>query len=614
MNTHTAQQDREAVQLMARGEEGGALVIALLAVVFMTILGGVLMDVLRGGLVQAVSTEGGIQAETIAQKGLDDTIALLRGAVAKGESLGNTYRARIDFVESKLSEAAVFIDPSAGDGSRDNNGQLVEAYGGSYRIDLIEDHVKMNPQREGAIKPVTSPDFPYVRKFVIKSRGMVEGKPDKTVTKQMTVYVSTINSVFRYPVSSGRDMTLNGTPYIIGDILVRGGSLHVGDEAFFIGAAGSRYGLATALPAIRGFIRVDGDGMPGGTQKYNLIETDGTYGATDIMDTSYFANEYFPLEDDSLGDGPVVPAVSYVTDKVVTELNTRLAGVFGNRISDPSLFDYKLSANPGRSMLYDGQWVMMQGKFEMSSGAADVDQFVNNGVLMVADQPDHSPSELTIKRGNLYVKTPDTNLVAADLRGILQLDPDKYVAVDGNVTLNSGFYFPSGTMYVKGDLKLIGDIKMEGTVYVDGNVELKEMKSINKNAATPLIIVASGEIVLGNNTTQVNEEVRAFLYSQKNMRLYGVMSKLNLFGGIHGETGVELNAARGDLVDTGLTPIAYAGPAWSGKAVPIGQSGLAVDQSRLQITYDNTLYDNPPSGIPITDEFSLFVKDIRYVK
>ncbi|TVY10419.1 hypothetical protein [Paenibacillus cremeus] len=583
-------------------EEGSALVIALLAVVVMTVLGLVLMDVLRGGMVQAVTTEGGIQAEAIAQKGLDDTLALLRGAVAQGEK-GTDYRGRINLVDAKLAEAVVFLHDKPD----------VEAKKGTYHIELLSDETKMNPELS-PVKPVTSPDFPYVRKFVIKSTGVIESKPEKRVTKQMTVYVSTINPVFRYPVSSGKDLTMNGTPYVTGDVLVRGDSFLVGDEAFFTGVRGSKYGLPTGLPALRGFLRVDGDGVAGGIQKYYSKLSDGTDASSDLLDPAYFTDQYFPLEDASLDNDVAVDAAAYVKDKAETKLNSRLSTGFGSTVT--GLLDYTLynSANAS-SVLYDGEWVTVQGNVTNGNGSADADLFVNSGVLMMDDEN----GSLTVKRGSIYIKSPDSNLVAADLRGKLNVDEDRFVAVDGNVTLNQGFDFPRGSMYIKGDLKIIGNIRLQGTVYVDGNVELKEMKSINKklNAADepiPLIIVASGEIVLGNNTNENNEEVRAFLYSKKNMTLYGVISKLNLLGGIHGESGVELNAVRGELSSAGLTPTVYAGPAWSGQTVQPGQQSMAADTSRLQIFYDNNLYDKPPYGIPITSQFNVFVKDIQYLK
>lgn len=608
-------------------EEGSALVIALLAVVMMTILGLVLMEVLRGGAIQAATSEASIQAEAIAQKGLDDTLAQIRGAVAYGETLGgNDYRSKIVNVQEQLTAILPNIDKHVGsdpDHPSDNDGEVVSARKGTYRIDIVSAQTMSNPEAEG--KPITYPDFPFVRKFDIKSRGMVEGNPDKLVSKQMTVYVSTINPVFRYPVSSTGDLKLNGAPYVIGDILVKAGNVHVRDEALFIGNSRSKYGVKTELPAIRGFIRVDGDGIDGEPLKYNLSQSNGSTenvpiaDSNDKLEPSYFAPQYFPLEDPTLDSDVAVDIEGYVHDKTVTRTNSTLATMLGGfEEPDPSMLDLTLFYNLNKSTLFNNQWVTVQGGVlvkNTASPTAQSDLFVNNGVLAMAD----ASTNLTIQRGSLYVRTPDRNLIAADLRGKLTLDSGQFMAVDGNVILNDGFEFPQGSMYIKGDLKIIGDIpRLQGTVYVDGNVELKEMRSINKmrtgdTAQIPLIVIASGEIVLGNNTNEGDEEIRAFFYSKKSMRLYGVMSKLNLTGGIHGGTGVELNAVRGDITNGIGSPVnAYSGsPAWSG-AVPDVQLDKPVNSSRLHIVYDNNLFDLPPDGIPTTKAFNVFVKDIQF--
>ncbi|MGG1515062.1 hypothetical protein ABE504_06595 [Paenibacillus oryzisoli] len=610
-------------------EEGSALVIALLAVVLMTVMGLILMGVLRGGAIQAATTESGVQAEALAQKGLDDTLAQIRRAVSYGEAIGGEdSRSRIRNVETQLSLVLPFIDKHVGHGSNpeDGNGEETQANKGKYQIDILSAATLSNP--EAPLRPVTMPDSPYVRKFLIRSRGMMEGHPAKVVTKQMTVYVSTINPVFRYPVSSGGDLVLNGTPFITGDVYAAS-HVMIRDEALFTGATSgstrSKYGVQTGLPAIRGFIRVNGDEDTADPKKFNLTNADGftenppIASSSDIVQPAYFAPQYFPLEDPTLDSDVEVNVSDYVAHKTDTELQAKLAALGGYKEPDPAVLEVPLFYDLNKSMLYNDQWLTVQGQVNVkdtSSPGAEADVFVNNGVVAM-DGPNAS---IMISNGSLYIKSPDSNLVAADLQGKLTLDPGKYVAVDGNVTMNNGFEFPQGSMYIKGDLKIIGDIRLQGTVYVDGNVELKEMTSINKMKATdsapiPLIVIASGEIVLGNNSNAGDEEVRAFFYSLKGIRLYGVMSKLMLMGGIHGGAGgVELNSVRGDLTSgIGSTVTRYQGAASWTKEVPEVQLNNT-KPSRLQIFYDDNLYDMPPDGIPTTDTIGVFVKNVQYIK
>ncbi|NOU62941.1 hypothetical protein GC096_02630 [Paenibacillus sp. LMG 31461] len=623
--------DNNGLQQRMHNEEGSALVIALLAVVLMTMMGLILMSVLRGGAIQAATTESSVQAEAIAQKGLDDTLAQIRRAVANGETIGGTnYRNRVRNVENQLLLMLPFIDKHAGDSqnSNDKNGVVVEAKKGTYQVDIVLAE-PTNPESPTK-KPLAIPDAPYVRKFTITSRGMMGGTPTTIVTKEMTVYVSTINPVFRYPVSSSGDLVLNGTPSIKGDIFVAN-HLYVRDEALFTGTTSganrSKYGIQTGRPEIRGFIRVDGDSDTIAPGKFNFTRSDGLTEFPPLTQTSefvqpdYFRPQYFPLEDPTLDADIEVDVEGYVTSKTQTDLTTKLAALGGYSAPDPAIIELPpLFQNLTSSKLYNDQWVTVDGEvnvFDEASATNEADLFINNGVLTMANDA----SKLKLKKGSLYVKSPDPNLVATDLRGELSVEPGKFLAIDGNVTLNNGFRFPNGTMYIKGDLKIIGNVWLQGTVYVQGNVELKQMTSINKNteetpdpSLTPLIVVASGEIVLGNSTNTDDENVRAFFYTKQGIRLYGVISKMRLTGGIHGGAGgVELNAVRGELTTAGSSVSKYQGSAPWTREVPEVQLDNS-KPSRLQIFYDDNLYDQPPDGIPTTDNFNVFVKNVKYIK
>lgn len=606
-------------------EEGAALVIALLAVVFMTIMGVVLIRVLGGGLVQAATSEAGIQAETIAQKGLDDALAMIRRAVDQGVVTGN-YRESVRGVQAMLDIASQSLDPKPDD---DNAGLVKQAQRGSYEIDILTDEVKINPEAAQP-KPVTNPDYPYVRKFVIRSKGTIDRRPKAEAAKEMTVYVSSINPVFRYPLSTRGNLTLNGSPTIVGDVLVREGNLTVRNEAGFIGAAGTLYGFLTDFPALRGFLRVDGKAA--GSFKYFKDDLEsGEHLESEKLQSGYFS-KYFPLEDPTLKYDQSVGIEAYVSEKS-RKFDERKDGLFDKTVNQGIGQTIEGTYAETGSIKYAGQSVALSGTYTLKAKADDQipdDFLIDEGYLIMNETGDiNKPEpELNLENGSLYIRySQSSQLVAADLRGTLSIPEDKFAFIDGDVVLNNGFYFPRGSMYINGNLRIIGDIRLEGTVYVNGNVELKEMRSINKqkNPAddpSPLIVIASKNIVLGNNTNQNNAEIRAFMYSKQNLQLYGVLSRLNITGGIHGEedgltgSGIELNAVRGELAGDGQgqRPKTYAGNDWTGSGIDSNQKGLEPADSRLRITYDHNLYDKPPSGIPIIDGFDVFVQQIRYVQ
>ena len=400
-------EDNNGLQPRMHNEEGSALVIALLAVVLMTMMGLILMSVLRGGAIQAATTESGVQAEAIAQKGLDDTLAQIRRAVANGESMGGAnYRNRVRNVENQLSLMLPFIDSEVGNelNPKDGNGEIVAAKKGNYQIDILLAKTIRNP--EAPIKPLASPDLPYVRKFIISSRGIMEGHPSKIVTKQMTVYVSTINPVFRYPVSSSGDLVLNGTPSITGDIYVAN-HLQVRDEALFTGTTSganrSKYGIQTGLPEIRGFIRVNGDNDTIAPGKFNFTQSDGVTefppltNTSEIVQPSYFRPQYFPLEDPTLDADVDVDVKGYVSNKTQTELTAKLAALGGYTAPDPEILELPpLFSDLTKSMLYNDQWVTVDGEVNVKDAASattEADVFINNGVFTMANDD----SKLTSK-------------------------------------------------------------------------------------------------------------------------------------------------------------------------------------------------------------------------
>lgn len=572
-------------------ERGAALLISLLAVVMMTILGLVLLEVLKGGLTQAASSEARIQAESLAQKGLDDSLALILHAVEEG-NLAADYRSRIQTVHNKLGEYTS-SSPAPGGGTVMGflQGSEIDAARGSYSIEIAkEDNKVVLP-----LAAQTSPDSPYVYKLVIESKATAGTPKEISVKKRMTVYVSTINPVFRYPVSSSGDMVLNGATSIVGDVFVNKG-LSVASKAQFV--TDQNHVIDSDYPSLKGFVKVNG-----GTYKYkmdNEIKTD--------FERAFFS-KHIPFTDPSL------PPVVDIDVKGIVAAKSSAAGSsaftqrgsqsFGQIVSSSGMEDYLLS-NSELSLKLEDRWasVKEKDKLELTSSATDPGGiWINQGGLNL-----NKGAELSIKKGSLYIANDDPYMVAAHLGGKLEMEAGEYAAIRGNVTLYDGFELKQGVMYIAGDLKIIGNVSLNGTLYVDGNVEMKEMTSLNSTKA--LIIAAQGRMIMGNSAS--DQEIRSFLYSNSDLALYGVKSKLNIRGGIHGRN-VALNAVRGE-VGTGSV-FTDSVPAAPFKFQSEGQQRLLdPSASRLRIDYDSQLYEDPPSGIPTVETVHVYVSQIEFVK
>jgi hypothetical protein len=606
-------------------ERGGALIVALMVFAMLTIMGTVMASMVRNGLIHAATVEADHQAELYAQKGLDEALVLIRSAVEYGNTAKSTYRDRIQSVSDRLSalkstyESGVVIDSSDGQGR--------------YKLTME----LPAPTVPGTYTTNPNPDDPYVQKIIVTSIGSTSLNGARIATKRMVIYVNTIHPVFRFPVSTGSgNLNVFGAARIVGDVAVQGGKLRTSSEARFVGGVGSDYRVESLLPEIQGFVRVQGSGPD-----LNIFEMLTDHGAVTLQSEQLERN-YFsvaPFEDKRMKlPGPLEIHSAYVAPKMNSSALSAIIPI----VAAPSGgMTYKLGSKHGINELsastkYVNQWVEIDGRLQVQgSPLAQGNFIVENGTLRLGTPGTTGTADegqLILKQGSLFVKyTDDPNLAAAELNGRLVLDDGYYAAIEGNTILRKFTY--EGSMYVRGDVQIIGDLDMQGTLYVDGNVDLKQMRSINRTGGKPLIIAASGNIVLSDNenpgVSDEAQEIRAFLYSGGELELYGVLSKLKIEGGIHGSQ-ITLNAVKGragKMLATGLTntlnytiqPSTDVNDQAGDYYFTEDQAGAGVyaseadkPQSRLQILFDPQLYSSPPEGIPVVDQVGIFVQQISF--
>ncbi len=155
----------------------------------------------------------------------------------------------------------------------------------------------------------------------------------------------------------------------------------------------------------------------------------------------------------------------------------------------------------------------------------------------------------------------------------------------------------SGSIYIKGILDIVGDIKVNGTIYVDGDVNILDIKNLDQQN---LVIIASGNINLSDrNEANMNEwinltapKLSAFLYSEKQLKLFFVTSFNWINGGIASGSNLEINAKR--ELDPNLTDEFTGNP------------------SRLTIQFNRRIFEEPIPGLPAGDEFHIDIYDIKY--
>lgn len=166
-----------------------------------------------------------------------------------------------------------------------------------------------------------------------------------------------------------------------------------------------------------------------------------------------------------------------------------------------------------------------------------------------------------------------------------------------NITLD-------GTIYVEGNVKIQGaNLTSNVMMYVDGDVDIRfssiSGKKLNNNDTGTLIIFATGNIYLANNSVQQDNptHIKGYFYSEKSMEIYGVGSNIHIDGGVSANR-VVLNALRGR--------VSKENPYYNLNVPEIGVVEPVNVQrnkpSRLTIKYDSELIENylklnPPEAV-----------------
>ncbi|WP_135553323.1 hypothetical protein [Paenibacillus cymbidii] len=602
---------KQTAAALLKSERGAALLLAMLVVIVLTMLGLLLLDILRNSFGQVAASEANVQAEALAQKGLDEAVSFIRQAANDGNNQADDRSRSLKFHQ------ALFVGSKLKDRLNDLNARSLEAQSsgqtrGYYTVSLLAS--SGDNQEERLKMPLMTPDYPYVAKFAIQSEGISGNGPNSKVTKTMDVYVSTINRVFRYPVSTTGDLTLNGFPAIVGDVLSQG-KLVYSNEAKFKGVPGSDYGLKTDFPSIKGFINANG-----------YLQRGDPSNVPASWQLDFFSRAGIPFEDKTMEPGtPIFDQNRTIAEYVYGEISHSSSIDFSDYNAAPDLTGYSFGSKGTNTITggrkITGQWVTVSGELPLDGSMA-----IDGGVVSL-----QAGTSLTMTNGSLYVTFDDRNLVAADLSGSITLKTTpsadaptaQGVYINGNTALNDGFKM-TGNLYVKGDLKISGSINIDGAIYVDGTVELRDMKSINADLSLPLIIVSSGSFDFSGS--RQSQTLHAFLYSESAINLYGVTSELKLTGGIHGER-ITLNAIgeeKNNIVDGWSLIKDYNDTrlleTQTYQFTPDLSNAQNNLKSKLQIVYDNELYDYflrdgviaHPIAIPTTGKLDVYVKQVTF--
>ena len=153
-----------------------------------------------------------------------------------------------------------------------------------------------------------------------------------------------------------------------------------------------------------------------------------------------------------------------------------------------------------------------------------------------------------------------------------------------NLTINTSELTLSGQYFINGNVTISNTtLKSDAILYVDGNVEIRDSQLKGKTSDSTLIIFATGEISLANISAYNGSPsvVKGFFYSKDIVNLFGVISNMELQGGISGKS-IVLSAIRGKFTDRNVANTRT-------EQENLDTNGAPNLNSRLKLIYDENL-------------------------
>ena len=382
----------------------------------------------------------------------------------------------------------------------------------------------------------------YKRLVTIKSTGVVDGKVHETYTK-VIFGTDAIPDQLKYAVSSNA-----GSVHLYGGVEIKGDIKSAADITLH-------------------------------NQGYYLSGT-----------TPSWVNTVYPR---------LLPAINTVSPKVILPSENSIYQVKGtspfSRESDIlnlnvknnlSKFNTLNLTSPEDPNYFQTKAIFNSPAVNVVNKSMDADNIeVKNTIQEVYNKKTYS----TFKKGSLTIDSYnasnfDKGKNYSYLLGNEECKYSKCSFTKANLSINTKNLTLSGQYFINGNVTINNtNLKSDAILYVDGNVEIRDSQLTGKTPDSTLIIFATGEISLANISAYKDSPsvVKGFFYSKDIVNLFGVISNMELHGGISGKS-IVLSAVRGKYTSNG-------GKNTRSEQEALNSDGVPVKNSRLKLIYDEIL-------------------------
>ncbi|WIV18209.1 hypothetical protein QPK24_17635 [Paenibacillus polygoni] len=559
---------KKMVVKASAGEHGSALVLVMFIALLLTILGTAVLSAAVGGAQRAETRENDVQSLHLAEKTLEEVIAGITS------NLQSIVTKSIDGTQEKLERDVDLYLSGLEQGSYKDLMTSTELTNATGKL-LQLDYKKVSYQQQAAAYHVT-----------LTVEAEVNG-----VQRELTqeVIYDTYPDFLKYTLGSENDLTINGSPYIQGNIYA-GNNLRIGDKAKYY------YQSRDVQTLFSSPLQLDGEAHIQSLKQVLYTLNDTTKSAEEWL--SEGASSQFIIPEKQLRVRNHRKFVqlnvreSFV-DKVIESLKNSAIdrSLIRKHINNHTLGEF-LRNYP---VLYDAP-----------------DQIPTKpGIPEQSDKPEDQHAwayyrnqiERFTKPDKSFIYHGDLTYDGVELGGIeYESKSDHWFVVDGDLTINNYKDTPimiKANMLVTGKLQIRGNVQLDSTIYVLGPSGGEGYATLVEDAA-----ISGSGVVMSEGAVLINrldafqsktEVIQAFFYTDSTAELYGVGSILSLSGGFFAKGDLTVNAVRGET---------FAGNG-------VIQITPGTNLVRFSARYNEEVYKQQQKGLPRVNQMSVQVGPIK---
>ncbi|WP_054942239.1 hypothetical protein [Paenibacillus ihuae] len=569
-----------------REEQGSALVLVMFIVLLLTILGLSVLSAAVGGAQRTETRKNDVQSLHLAEKTLDEAIAYITASLNK--EVGKS----VDLSQNELDgKIASFLQSLQAGGS---NGLLVST-------DLVQTEgvtavgkiVKVNSVKSGPAQAGQSVSY----RLTLTAEADVNGV---TRTLSQTVVIDTFPDFLKYTLGSENNLTINGSPYIQGNIYA-GNTLTISDTALY------KYKTRDHSFVSKPF-ELSGEAHVQSLNKLVYQEQGEQPVTADKLTPSTSMTGKIPQENVKIKNHR-----SFVEVNVEYSFIDKIAEAVGAGADRKKISENLASGNLVNYLGTNYQFIFDHPVLPSKPDPADTSEQGKKNLTdyNTAVQQLTQPSKSVIYKGNLTLDGTELSGINYTQSAKNSTSPRNWYIIDGDLIINN--YGNATPIQVRANILVTGKVEIRGKVEFDSTifalrasapdsaedyttiVEDASIKGLNNKE---LVLISQGRILINRLAAFTNNEpapLDAFFYTDSDAKLYGVGSIFSLSGGFFAKGDLTINAVRGSASEG------------------TGDIAITANNSliRFKATYNDQIFNDQQAGLPRVNTVNIRVEGVK---